>query len=339
MAGITHLEEFQEEALQGLVDEAVAEATPSFADIYLPTVNTFDRKFVYDIVKNNKFMASYIGMGAEPPVVDRQAVANRHAEVAQFGLQNILTYEELVAINAARNNAERQATLDKVLGDTIDLVEATLLLIQTAKLEALLKGQHEVTIRGGKVTFDFGIPAENKIALTAGNDLDNPDFDILGFLIEQAEAYADQNGKNPDGIYVSRELYGKMATNSTLIAEAGRTNGANRISAAEMNEVFGNYGLVAPTVVTNRFVTYKANDEDKVVRREVMPVNRIVMLGTGAGEYKLGPTLENNYQPGIYLAAKDKEDPIRSITETVGAGFPVVENPFLIRHIDAYTPA
>lgn len=338
MAGIKHLEEFSDEALQGIVDESVKNAEPTFADRFLPTVETYDRKFMYYIVKNSPFIAGYVGGGAEPQIVDRNEIADRHAEIAQFGLRHVLTYEELQAINHSRFKQEAQSAIDKTLVDTINLVEATQRLIQLAKLDALMKGVHEV--KGNKInfTYDFGIPDENKVALTAGNDFDAEGFDIIGFLMDQVQAYEDDNGQSPV-LLVSRELNAKMLRNSQLITEAGRPTGSTRISQEELNTVLDSFGLPVPTIVPKRHIEYKNNATGATVKREFMPVNRIVMLGEGIGEYKLGPTLENNFQPGIKVEAKDKDEPIRSIITTYGAGFPIVENPFLIRHIDAYTPA
>ncbi|MEE3895323.1 major capsid protein [Priestia megaterium] len=337
MAGITHLKEFQKPALRGLVDETVNDAPLTLADRFMPTVETFDRQFAYNIVKTNNFMASYIGMGSEPPVVDRNAVASRMGEIAQFGLQDIITYEELVAINEARNDREQAAMIDKVTVRNIDIVNGTLRLIQLAKLEAMLKGTHQYSATNVKINFDFGIPAENKVGLTAGNDFNKADFDIIGFLLAQVQAYADANsGKTPDVLLVSRELNAKMLTNTKIITEAGSTSG--RINQEALHDLLNSYELPPIQVVSQRKMTYRDNATGLDIVREFMPVNRIVMISEGVGEYLLGPTLENDFQPGIYLNNVDLERPVRSVIETYGAGFPTMENPYLIRHLDVYTP-
>src|SRR5690625_4639139 len=103
MAGITHLDEFQPKALRGLVDETVQEAQPTLGDMYLPDDVTYDTNFTYDIIKTNKYIGAMIGYGAEPPVIDRNAVANMHAEIAKMGLKSIVTEEELLKLHQARN--------------------------------------------------------------------------------------------------------------------------------------------------------------------------------------------------------------------------------------------
>lgn len=339
MAGITHLEQFQKPALRGLVDATVQDAPVTLADRFMPTVPTYDRNFAYNIVKNNEFLAAYIGYGAEPPVVDRNEIASKMGEIAYFGLKDIATYEELQSINEFRNDAEQQAAIDRVTVKGINLIKGLQNLIYVAKMEALTKGKHTYNKNNVKAGFEFGIPAENKVALTVGNDLDTADFDAIGMLMEHVDKYVAENGKIPDVMWMSRELNAKFLRNANIITEAGRPVGSTRVSQEELNSVLDQFELPPIQVIGNRFVQYKDMYTDNVIKREVMPVNRIVMLSENAGEYLLGPTLENGFRPGLFLEAYDKKEPIQSILRAVGAGFPTLEAATKVYHIDAYTPA
>lgn len=338
MAGITHLEVFKKPALKALVDLTEQDVQETIADRFLPTVPTYDRRFAYDIIKNNQYIAAYIGYGAEPPVVDRNAVASKMGEIAYFGLKDIVTYEELQSINEMRNDAEQSAIIEKITVKGVDLLNGLRKLIFVAKMEALTMGTHSYDHNNVKVNFDFGVPEGNKVALSVGQDLDTPDFDVIGMLDEHVQKYVEANGKAPDVMWVSRELNQKLLRNAVVIAEAGRAAGSTRASQAEVNAVFEAYGLPPVQVITDRFVQYKDIYTGEIVRKEVMPVNRIVMLSEGVGEYLLGPTLENNFQPGLFLDAYDKKEPIQSVLRAVGAGFPAPEKISFVYHIDAYTP-
>lgn len=338
MAGITHLEVFQKPALKALVDLTEQDVQETIVDRFLPTVPTYDRRFAYDIIKNNQYIAAYIGYGAEPPVVDRNAVASKMGEIAYFGLKDIVTYEELQSINEMRNDAEQSAIIEKITVKGVDLLNGLRKLIFVAKMDALTRGTHSYDHNNVKVNFDFGVPEGNKVALSVGQDLDTPDFDVIGMLDEHVQKYVEANGKAPDVMWVSRELNQKLLRNAVVIAEAGRAAGSTRASQAEVNAVFEAYGLPPVQVITDRFVQYKDIYTGEIVRKEVMPVNRIVMLSEGVGEYLLGPTLENNFQPGLFLDAYDKKEPIQSVLRAVGAGFPAPEKISFVYHIDAYTP-
>lgn len=338
MAGIVHLKEFQQPVLRGLVDETIKEAEVTIGDRFLPDENTYDTKFVYDIIKTNKYIAAMIGHGSEPPVIDRNAVANMHGELAKMGLKSIVTEEELLALHQARSNGEKAAMVDKLSVDAIELVQAMLRRVAVIKLEALTKGSFSYNKNGVKVDVDFGIPAENKVALTADNAWSNPEADVIGDLLEWTQAYESANGESPSVIYLSREVQALLLKNTTIVTEAvGAGSGRTRVSVDELNSVLGGYGLPAIEVVTERKTTVKNTytGENEVI--EFFPVNRVVMLSEGVGNFLYGPTVENNFEPGIYLGAEDLRNPIQSVIETFAAGFPVIEQPHRIFHADVYT--
>ena len=340
MAGITHLIEFQEPALRGLVDATVEERVPSLADRFMPDDQVFSTTFAYDIIQRSNHIAAMIGYGAEPPVIDRDAVASRMGELAKMGLKYIATEEELLALNQARSGAEQSAMIDRLTVRGVDLVNALLRRVDVAKMEAITQGQFTYNKNGVKINVDFGIPDAHKVALTAGNDWTTADHDVIGDLLEWVQTYEATNGQQPDAILMSREVQALLLKNSVIVTEAvGMSDsGRTRVSTDELNSVLGGYGLPPVQVVPNRSITVKDiyTGEDEVI--EFMPVNRIVMVSEGVGNFVYGPTVENNYQPGIDLRAYDKFEPIESVLRVAAAGFPVVEAPGLLFHADVYTP-
>lgn len=341
MAGITYLEQFQKPALRGLVDATLADRNevPTLGDRFLPDDRIFSNTFAYDIIKKSQHIGAMIGYGSEPPVVDRDAVASRMGEIAKMGLKYIATEEELLALNQARNDGERQSMIDRLTVKGVDLVNAIARRVDVIKMEALTKGTFAYNKNGVKVTIDFGIPAENKVALTGTSAWSDISADVIGDLLDWVDAYTVANGKAPDVILMSREVQALLLKNTVIVTEArGLNSGATRVSVDELNSVLGGYGLPPVQVVTNRKVTVKDiyTGQDETI--EFFPVNRVVMLSEGVGNYLYGPTVENNFQPGIVLEAKDKDEPIQSILRTVAAGFPAVEAPSLIFHADVYTP-
>lgn len=333
MAGITHLKEMQEPALRGLVVQIENNQAPSLADEFLPNGQTFSTTFAYDIVKKSNHIAAYIGFGAEPPVVDRDAVASKMGEVAKLGLKYIATEEELMALNQARSNAERSAMVDALTVKAADLVNALNKRVDISKLEALLKGTFSYNKNGVKINVNYGIAAPT---VKAGADAwSAATAKPLSDLIAWNDAYVTKNGKSADAIIMSREAVALLQTNEEFIVEARGTNGTfTRISMNEVNDVLAGYGLPAVRVQAQRSVTvkdiYTGNDE--VI--EFLPKFRVVFASQGAGQFLFGPTVENNYQPGIDLRAYDKFEPIQSVIRVAAAGVPVIENPDLIFHAD-----
>lgn len=336
MAGIEYLQEFSRPALRGLVTQIENDKAPTLADRFLPNGQTFSTQFAYDIVKKSNHIAAYIGYGAEPPVIDRDAVAREMGEVAKLGLKYIATEEELLALNQARSDAERSAMVEQLTVKAADLVNALNKRVDVSKLEALLKGTFSYNKNGVKINVNFGIEApEVKAgaeAWTSGTATP------LSDLIAWHDAYVTKNGKEADAIIMSREALSLLQTNEEIVTEArGATGVFSRVSVNEVNDVLAGYGLPNVQVQAQRSITVKDvyTGEDEVI--EFLPKYRVVFASAGAGQFLFGPTVENNYQPGIDLRAYDKFEPIQSVIRVAAAGVPVIENPDLIFHADVAT--
>jgi hypothetical protein len=262
-------------------------------------------------------------------------------EVAKMGLKYIATEEELLALNQARSTGEKTAMIDQLTVKAVDLVDALLLRVDVAKMEALTKGKFVYNKNGVKINVDYGIPATNKVALTSPNDWANPNRDIVGDLLNWTQKFEEvNNGITVDVIWMSREVQALLLKNTTIVTEAtgGPNSGRTRVSVEELNSVLGGYGLPPIQLILNRKVTVKDiyTGADEVI--EFMPQNRLVMLAEGVGNFFYGPTVENNYQPGIDLRAYDKFEPIESIMRVAAAGFPAMTTPSLVFHADVFTP-
>lgn len=342
MAGITHLKEFSKPALRGLVDASQEDRiTPiPFASQYMTDENIYSNTFAYDVIKKSNNMAAMIGVGAEPPIVDRDAVASRMGELAKYGLKYIATEEELLQLNQPRNNAEEAAMVDKLLIKGVDLVNALQARVDVSKAEAIAKGVVNYDDNNVKVSIDYtpDMPDEHKIVLTGDNTWANPDHDVIGDLIEWVGTYEANSGQQPSVILLSRETQSLLLKNSVIVTEAVgfKDSGRGRVSVDELNSVLGGYGLPSVQVVSKRTATAKnplTGNEDVI---EYFPANRIVMVSEGVGKFLYGPTVENDYQPGIVLDAYDNFEPIQSILRVAAAGFPVIEQPNLLLHADVF---
>ena len=344
MAQITQYEEFTKPALRGLVDvmeqeRKKEEESLNAVERFMAEENVYSHEFAYDIIKKSNQLAAMIGVGAEPPVRDRDAVARRMGEMAKFGLKDIVTEEELLKLNQPRNNAEQSALIDKLVVKGADLVKNLQERIKVTKVQALTQGKVEYDDNNVKVTIDFteDMPAEHKVVLTGDNTWANPEHDVIGDLIAWDQQYQDTNGKQADVILMSRETQALLLKNTVIVTEAVglKDSGRGRVSVDELNSVLGGYGLPPVQVVVKTQMTAKNiyTNEDEVI--EIFPKNRVVFVSQGAGTFLYGPTVENDFQPGIVLQAYDKgPDPIQSVLRVAAAGFPVIENPNLLLYAD-----
>lgn len=340
MAGIKHFEVFQKPALAGLVDETVKDKVPTIGDEYLPDVNAYSSEIAYDIIKTSQYIAPYIGVGAEAPLMDRDAIAKvLRGDAGKMGIKHMITEEEMLKLQEGRRSSQEQgAILDALTVQGVRLIDAVQKRMDITKMLALCTGTFTHNKNGVKIAVDFGVPAEHKVALLPGADWNTEGRDVLGDLIAFADQYEETNGIRPEKMLMSRQTFGKLALNPIVLAEAGRSEGARRASEVEVNAVLEANGLPQATIVGVRSATSKNFEDDGNEVIEFLPENRIVFLSQGVGEYRVTPTVENDYEPGIALIARDEDEPIRSILKAVGAGFPAVMNPYLIFHADVYTP-
>lgn len=336
MSGISHLNEFSKESLRAFIDESYENKTPSVIDKYVGDEVTYDQNFAYDVIERSNHIAAMIGLGAEKPVVDRHAVATKMGSLAFYGLKEVVTVEELYALSQARNNGERSNMVDKLVNRSADLVEWLQLRIQVEKLKAVALGKNEYNKNGVKVELDYGIPSDHKISLS-GDGWDDTDRDVIGDLLEWDKQYRDTNGQSADAILMTRKALSKLTKNKMVIAEAGRYEGAVRVSEADTKEVLAGFGL--PNIEYIEDTEIKVKDiytgEDETI--ETFPENRVVFVSNGVGDFLTGPNPDaEDFAPVPTLEAYDERTPRRSILEVGQAGFTVLDNPNLLLHADVF---
>lgn len=339
MAGITQFKEFKQPALSRLAEEVDQYALEIQDDIlnFLPDEEIYDTEFAYNVVKTTSQMGAMIAFGAEPPVRDRDEVARRMGEIAKYGWKDIIDEVELLKLHNPRNDGEFKAIIEKITANGAKMVKETRDRINVSKLQAIGTGQVTYDDNNVKITIDFteDMPAEHKIVLTGENTWANPEHDVIGDLIEWNNQYEETNGKQADAIYLSRKVQALLLKNAVIVNEvAGENSGRTRVSVDELNTVLGAYGLPPVRLITKTKARVKSPLTGQVQEITLFPENRVVFLSEGIGTFKLGPTVENNFQPGIVLQAYDKNEPIQSILRTAAAGFPVIENPNLLLYAD-----
>ena len=339
MSGITHIADLKEPVLKALATEVDKDSLELQDDVlgFVPDEPIYDLEFAANVVKNSSQMAAMIGFGSEPPVRDKDEVARVLGEIAKFGGKDIITEVELLKLHNPRNDQEFKSIVDKITANGAKMVQEVRDRINVTKLQMLSTGSVTYDENNVKVALDFTefIPDNQKIVLTDVNTWANPEHDVIGDLLEWNSAYEENNGRQADAIYLSRKIQALLLKNAVIVNEAaGANSGRTRVSNDELNTVLGGYGLPPVRLIKKTKARVKPYGAANFKEIEVFPENRVLFVSNGAANFKLGPTVENNYQPGIVLQAYDKQEPIQSILRTVAAGFPVLEQPSLVLFAD-----
>src|SRR5699024_9137744 len=251
MAGIGHIAELKEPALRGIVEE-VDKAKLETQEVvlnYLPDEFTYDQEFAYNVISKTSQIGAMIGIGNEPPIRDKDAVARRMGELAKFGWKDIITENELLKLHNPRNDGEFKAIVDALVANGGTIVSELRDRINVTKMQAIATGKVEYDDNNVKVNIDFteDMPDEHKIALTGAETWANPDHDVIGDLIAWNEQYEDTNGKQADTIFMTRKTQALLLKNAVIVNEAA--SGRGRVSVDELNSVLGGYGLPSITIV------------------------------------------------------------------------------------------
>jgi len=341
LAGITHLKEFKQPVLGRLAKEVDKHALEIQDDIlgFLPDEDHYDLEFAYNVVKTTSQMGAMIGFGSEPPIRDRDEVAKRMGEIAKYGWKDIVTENELLKLHNPRNDGEFKALVESITANGAKMVKETRDRINVSKLQAIGTGQVTYDDNNVKITIDYteDMPEDHKIVLTGDNTWANPEHDVIGDLIEWNEQYEEtNNGKKADAIYLTRKAQALLLKNTVIVNEvSGMANsGRNRVNVEELNTVLGAYDLPPVRLIKKTSARVKSPITGQVEKITLFPENRVLFISDGIGTFKMGPTVENGFQPGIILQAYDNNEPIQSILRTAAAGFPVIENPGLLLYAD-----
>src|SRR5699024_12540239 len=89
---------------------------------YLPDQLTNDQEFAYSVISKTKQIGAMSGIGDEPPIRDKDAVARRMGELAKFGWKDIVTENEVLKLHNPRNDGEFKALVDKLVANGATIV-------------------------------------------------------------------------------------------------------------------------------------------------------------------------------------------------------------------------
>lgn len=330
MAGLANLSEF---FANPLFTEVVKEVKPEAKYIgsrFLPAVDTFDIDFNETVMTHQADMADIVDNGAELPLTDRDPVRRVSGEITDIGQSYILSKKELAAMSDKGNDAKRTLAVKEVLGKTAQLKKNIDARVEWLRWQALGTGVLTYNKGGIKLACDFGVPGGNKVtAATKWNDVTPT---IIANYEAWVQAYVDLNGEAPD-VFVTSILVVRTMLNDAAVRKAVTGLSDKYITLAELNDFLT--GRQLPKVeAMDATVTYRDpyTGGARTTQRLLDSKVGVFLKENGAiGTQLMGPTYENDMNPGIYARTFTMERPMREVVEVVAASFPKVLNPNLIK--------
>ncbi|HLR69429.1 MAG TPA: major capsid protein [Virgibacillus sp.] len=317
-----HLDEFQRDQLQGYVENVPAQRAYLLSS-FMPTSQSYDINFAYNVI-NGKYAnsASITGWNASAPLRDKKEIEKAFAEVAKVQHGVRLDEKELLAFNRPRSDQERAQVVEYVYSTTDDLSQGVDDIEEYMRAQAIYTGglKYEDEENDIYIDVEFGVPEENKIDVsTDWSDADSTPLEDIQAAVKQYQK--NNQRRKPAVMHMTSTTESLLLQNEQIRIQAyGNNNGGRLLTENDVQNVLTTLGLPP----------YQVNDDVIVVNDEEVQLledGKVVLLGADLGETVIGPTIENNYNPGKFVTPLIENNP-PSQTVIVGeAVFPALKRP------------
>ena len=323
-----HLNEFLREEFQGYIEHVPPEREYPLANV-MPNKQTWDLRFVYNIIdKKYARTASITGFDAGAPLRDKEGLSRAFAEVIKVQHGFRLSEEELIKFHRPRAEAEQTQAIEYVYDQTDNLVQGVYDIEEWMRGQAVYRGGMNYEEDDVKINVDFQIPEDNKMGI--GEKWDTANGTPLQDIREAVEQYQEENKmKKPNVIHMSSKVEAKLLENEEIKENIFADYDKRLMTREDLMGLFNRLGF-PPYAINDDIVNMGGADYERI-----LPEDRVVLLGTELGSLMEGPTVENNYEPGIYVIPEIREtNPPQQAVYVGKTIFPALEQPQSIVWID-----
>lgn len=324
MADIINDKNLNPTVLQTVIQNAESPKVRRLAAAF-PEQPVFDKNAVYNVVSDTAIKAgSIIGFDAETPIKSKPQVEKRMAELTKIANAYFYTEEELLAYNKPRSTEEQQQVILDAMKSIVNLDEGIEDTKELLRANYVYKGKfdYEDPKSKVKIEFDLDLPDGSK---REGAALDSADSNPLQELLEQLDAYKENNGMaTPDFMVMNSRTLAKIKRNPNVVLQVYGQDGAQKLLRnSDLFELFTELGL--PTLeIDDNYTVIEGVTEDRKVQH--MPDNTVVMHAANLGQTLIGPAVESDYQPTKYVVNIKTQDAPNAKTIVGQVTIPVLKN-------------
>ena len=310
------LDQFAGEQFLGYV-ENVPPQRQYILSRFMPVEQVYDLKFAYNVI-NKKYgrTASITGFDSDAPLRDKDGLSQAFGEVAKVQHGFRISEYELLRFKNPRRPEERQKAIDYVYDQTDNLIQGVYDVEEWMRGQAIYKGALQYAENGVVINVDYNIPSANKmVTTTSWSDTNaNPLQDLQKVVDQYKEA---NKGEAPAEIHVSSKVKNDLLKSKAVILQVyGDADSRRLISNNDLTSVLD--GLDLPPIVVQDTKIDNGNGLERL-----LPERRIVALGGEIGKLYNGPTVEKNFDTGMYVLPVIETKPPRQevyVGETVFPG-------------------
>lgn len=324
-----HLNEFQQPQLTGYVQN-VPPAREYLLASFMPEQPVYDINFAYNVI-NGKYApaASITGWDASAPLRDTKEQERAFGQVSKVQHGFRLDETQLLQYNRPRAEGEANAVVEGIYTSTDELAQGVDDIKEYMRAQAIYNGvlKYEDKENDIYLDIDFGIPEENK--LTASISWSETNSNPLTDLQAAVKQFQDKNQKQkPIVMHMTSTTEAHLLQNEQIRTQIyGKDNGQRLLTKADIQNVLSALGLPP----------YQINDDVIVIDDEEVQLlddNKVVLLGANLGNTMIGPTVENNYNPGKFSVPTIKTNPPEQSVIVGEAPFPALKRKKAIVIVD-----
>lgn len=327
MAGLDQYSEFFTNPLFSETIREIPVKAEYIGSRFLPIDETYDTTFHESVITRQADMANIVSLDAELPLTDNDPMRHVSGEIADIGQSYIVTKQQMGALMDKGNAGKKKVAEKQLLNKARTLKENVDARIEWMRWQALGEGEMRYAKNNVVLTTPFGVDFK-KTAAVRWNDV-NPTIiqDYEGWV----QNYVDVNGVSPS-VYITSIKAVRAVMNDAGIRKAVSGLADKMITLSELNDFLTGRQL-PPMEAFDSTVTYRDPNNDGIRNTSrLLNENKGIFLRDGGeiGLQLLGPTVENDMNPGIYGRTFRMERPMRDVLEVVASSFPKIQSPDLI---------
>ncbi|MCG7406775.1 major capsid protein [Paenibacillus sp. ACRRX] len=300
--GILSLDQFKQPTFLGYIENRILPKKYLLKEIS-DFDTTYDLSFDYDVFTQTYAPSAAItGWNAGAPLRDKQGLKTLTQEVAKIQHGFRLDEREQLKFTNPRVEAERERAIQKVYDQTDRLIEGVNDTEEWIRAQAIYLGTITYNANGVKLDVNFNLPSVTNVANAWSNRATSTPLDDIRGAIQ---AYKDTNaGQAPRYIDLSGSVLLDLALSQQV---RGAIFGVNNAMLPTREQVEGLIGQVADAAISIRVNDDQISFEGTVTR--LLPVRTVALLGEKPIITVHGPTVEKNFEPGVYVLPKIEQGP------------------------------
>jgi hypothetical protein len=223
--GASEIPSLRLEVLQDFVTRWTAAPNLFFSNLFAGTRNAESDTIKWESQRGGRGMIPFVPPGAPAPLSAPHGIAQHQATAAYWKEKRYFDEEFLNNLRRPGTDAVHHTAADTLADNMSDIVNRANRRKEWMFSNMLLNNGFSYQVKGGyKVSIDYGIPAEHRVALTSAYYWDTGgSVDIMGDIKDGKRKIAEANGGVVDTAICNSEVLDMMGKN-TAIRQLLQTN-------------------------------------------------------------------------------------------------------------------